>query len=635
MRRFVWTLVLAAATVPVVGCGGGTDATNESPPDGSKAKENDGPSGTGDDGGQAVSDDATPGDDGSQPAENDGAATADGAQPSDGSAKDGAESDGSTTDGGSKEAGSSGGADASSDGGVKDGSSSDGASGVDATVVDAGGGGVDATTPDASGVDATVADAGSPPPLCPTDLATCSSDGGSYCANTSTDNDNCGACGSVCTSGNVCNGGHCIVTCGALTTCTPDGGAPYCANTNTDNANCGTCGSTCPSGYVCGGGVCSLTCGSLTTCIPDGGVANAYCANTSTDQSNCGTCGTVCAAGQACGSGSCTATCGPGEKVCGNSCTNTTFDPANCGSCGNACTYPNASGACSSNTCSLAACSTGYGDCNHIAADGCESNSQTDANNCGACGNRCALGESCQSGSCTFTFTSGLIGYWAFEDTPGSTSAKDSSSNNLPSTIVTPFAFVPGQGKQGTGAGSFTGGYVDVSFPNDADNQGTGAFMPTGNVTYAMWFKTSASAVQGLQVVWGAAFNDGNGYTGWDRVIGNGSPGPLQYNVWSELNPSGTAIVTDGAWHHVAYVLDKSAGMIAYVDGVLDMTDTGSTGNCGLGCSGFNWASDYLIGTGQNGRFGALAFTGLIDEVRVYNIPLSASEVQQLYQATK
>jgi hypothetical protein len=91
--------------------------------------------------------------------------------------------------------------------------------------------------------------------------------------------------------------------CGALTTCTPDGGAPYCANTQSDNANCGTCGASCTSGTVCGGGHCSLTCGALTTCTPDGGAP--YCANTQSDDANCGTCGTACPTGQSCSSGSC------------------------------------------------------------------------------------------------------------------------------------------------------------------------------------------------------------------------------------------------------------------------------------------------------------------------------------------
>jgi len=81
--------------------------------------------------------------------------------------------------------------------------------------------------------------------------------------------------------------------------------------------------------------------------------------------------------------------------------------------------------------------------------------------------------------------------------------------------------------------------------------------------------------------------------------------------------------------------LDKTAGLYAYVDGVLDGSSTTPTANCGLGCSGFNWASDYRIGTGNNGRFGANAFIGLIDDVRVYSVPLSAGTVAALYNATK
>jgi hypothetical protein len=164
--------------------------------------------------------------------------------------------------------------------------------------------------------------------------------------------------------------------------------------------------------------------------------------------------------------------------------------------------------------------------------------------------------------------------------------------------------------------------------------------MPQGNVTYAMWFKTavSGSPVQGLQVVWGESFVQpgASTKTGYDRVIGNGSVGPLNYNVWSEINPVGTTTVNDGNWHQVVYVLDESYGLRAYVDGAVDMTDPGATtSNCGLGCSGFNWASDYLIGTGKDGRFNAGPFNGIIDDVRIYSFALSATEVSGLYNATK
>jgi hypothetical protein len=163
-----------------------------------------------------------------------------------------------------------------------------------------------------------------------------------YCANTTTDNDNCGACGVVCASGKSCTGGKCELACGALATCTPDGGAAYCANTKADNDNCGACGTKCPSGQVCSGGSCSQTCGSLTTCTPDGGTP--YGANTKTDDDNCGACGTTCPSGQSCTDSKCALTCGSLTTCAPDGgtpyCANTKTDNDNCGACGTTCTVP-------------------------------------------------------------------------------------------------------------------------------------------------------------------------------------------------------------------------------------------------------------------------------------------------------
>jgi len=453
-------------------------------------------------------------------------------------------------------------------------------------------------------------------------------DASPYCANAQTDNQNCGSCDHVCSSGETCVAGNCTITCGSLSTCTPDSAPAYCANLTTDNANCGTCGHVCPSGQVCTSGNCAITCGSLSTCTPSSG--SPYCANLDADSANCGTCGHVCPSGQACSSGSCQATCGGTETVCGGACTNTAYDPGNCGSCGHVCAFPQGSAACLNSGCVLAGCNTGYLDCNHNSMDGCEINRTNDPANCGACGASCALGETCVSGTCTANLSQGLIGYWNMDDAFGSTTAHDSGPNHLDGLVIGPVTFVAGAGKQGSGAISLGGNaYVRVPFPNDARGDGTGVFLPQGNMTFSMWFKTSASVAGGLQVVTGTSSGD------CDRVIGDGTGTALDYNAWAEVNMSGATAVNDGNWHLVTYILDETTGFKAYVDGSLDASSGTATSNCGIGCSGFNWAVNYWIGRSSNCRFSADYFVGLIDDVRIYDHVLSANAVQQLYQTTK
>ena len=104
-------------------------------------------------------------------------------------------------------------------------------------------------------------------PACGAGESLCGSDGGATCTATQSDNANCGACGTTCGTGTSCVAGACapfVPQCTATQTlCTPDGGAAFCADTKTDNANCGTCGQPCGAGSSCASGVCTpaaLTC---------------------------------------------------------------------------------------------------------------------------------------------------------------------------------------------------------------------------------------------------------------------------------------------------------------------------------------------------------------------------------------
>lgn len=89
------------------------------------------------------------------------------------------------------------------------------------------------------------------------------------------------------------------------------------------------------------------------------------------------------------------------STCCSGSCKDLGTDVSNCGSCGTACPVPpNTIASCSGGKCDFT-CKTGFANCNGDPSDGCETNINTDANNCGACKNVCGGSSTCQSGQCS------------------------------------------------------------------------------------------------------------------------------------------------------------------------------------------------------------------------------------------
>ncbi|MDB5213374.1 MAG: Tryptophan synthase alpha chain [Myxococcaceae bacterium] len=268
-------------------------------------------------------------------------------------------------------------------------------------------------------------------PSTPTDFRNCNGAIDDGCEiDVSADEQNCGACGNVCPSGQSCMNGKCGCSSGQIECPTPEG--PTCVNPKTDDANCGGCGIECappadacdplPTNlyYGCKSGTCGhQKCGGFSAdCNND--VGTAQCASDGCevddvrfDRNNCGGCGVKCAAAEECvdeGNGyECAVPCARfGKTLCPASgqCVDLLSDVSDCGGCGNVCPVagPNQVASCNKGLCAYE-CTPGFADCNGTSADGCETNLQTHAGNCGACGKRCdsAAGQPCIEGKCLMT----------------------------------------------------------------------------------------------------------------------------------------------------------------------------------------------------------------------------------------
>ena len=155
------------------------------------------------------------------------------------------------------------------------------------------------------------------------------------------------------------------------------------------------------------------------TCDAPNTLCGSTCTNLSTDVDNCGTCDHACPATpdhgtSRCVGGQCGVTCDTGFGDCdhdpANGCeVDVTSSSSNCGSCGNACpaTVPNGSTICDQSKCAPV-CDSDHANCDSSLSNGCETDIRQDANHCGSCSTVCstalphAVGQ-CSAKSCGAT----------------------------------------------------------------------------------------------------------------------------------------------------------------------------------------------------------------------------------------
>ena len=198
----------------------------------------------------------------------------------------------------------------------------------------------------------------------------------------------------------------------------------------------------------------------------------------------------------------------------------------------------------------------------------------------------------------------GLVGYWKFDENSGKF-ALDSSGNENLGTLVNSPTWTTGKNYQTPYALNFaSGSYV---------NAGNSSILnPSGNYTLSAWLRrtgTEAYPISTYGIVTKGAVQYGMWLYGSTLYVMNGTTG---VNVGD-----GDIILPLNTWTHLALIFNGSS-MILYVNGVPYWTGTGSSVSSGTGNVQIGYINQYM-------------FNGTIDEVKIWNRTLSASEVMSEY----
>jgi hypothetical protein len=216
---------------------------------------------------------------------------------------------------------------------------------------------------------------------------------------------------------------------------------------------------------------------------------------------------------------------------------------------------------------------------------------------------------------------SGLVAHYTFDGKDMIRNVTDTSGSGLNGIFFSgSTTTVPGTVGQAL--------YFNASHPDDVENS-TGLFFDAGSFSYSVWVKTTQKpASLQARILGTPSISDTNGYAWLNNDTGGGiftvelnTQTPADYQQITS-----NVVISDGKWHNLALVVDRSTNLASvYVDGVFkNSLNHAFTGNFGI-------SSDHLtirIGN-QNGGY---AYSGAIDDARIYNRALSAAEIQQLYK---
>lgn len=172
----------------------------------------------------------------------------------------------------------------------------------------------------------------------------------------------------------------------------------------------------------------------------------------------------------------------------------------------------------------------------------------------------------------------------------------------------------------GSGSYSCSGNYLDIA-------NTTGMQKITDNFTISLWMKTTWTDNSGT--AWQEIISKG-GIRGF-KIQRNNQTGKLSFYITHDFNSTlkshmtSTSLVGDGKWHHIACSFSSTGSISMYIDGAIQNGDTEYHGS-GVYIDG---TDSSLTRLGGNTAYSE-AYTGLLNEVRIYSKVLSADEIKAL-----
>ena len=218
--------------------------------------------------------------------------------------------------------------------------------------------------------------------------------------------------------------------------------------------------------------------------------------------------------------------------------------------------------------------------------------------------------------SLTVSARAGLVAQYHFDEAPGETIAAD-SAGSVDGTLSDGATFV---------TGGVTGNAVDLTAASALVSMGNNFGLTGIDFTIVLWVNTTTTGDDIFPLSKHAAgTNNGyvlqinqnafNGAADKAMFIASHSPGN---------GPISTTSVNDGAWHQIVGVHEVGVSSQVFVDGA---PAEASSGPPAVGSN----TADFLLGGFFNAGSPIADYTGLVDELQIYDQALTSDQIDFLF----